>query len=146
MKNLIGLIENSWTMACRQWLNILKTFLKYLEFYIVASWRRFRSNNWLTNYVPKAGCLQTGCLSKWSVLWLQNWSFQSCVILENIRTKDLSSRLEVLSKKVFLKILQNLQENNCTRVSFLIKLQATLIFSEHLWWLLLKGEQCNRMG
>ena len=64
-------------------------------------------------------------------------------------------------KKVFLEISQNLQENTCARVSFLIKLQAlacnfikkeTLaqVFSyefcetsnktfllEHLWWLLL---------
>ena len=30
----------------------------------------------------------------------------------------------VLYKKVFLKILQNSQENTCTRVSFFIKLQA----------------------
>ena len=30
----------------------------------------------------------------------------------------------VLLKKVFLKILQNLQESTCTKVSFLIKLQA----------------------
>ena len=30
----------------------------------------------------------------------------------------------VLYKKVFLKILQNSQENMCTRVSLLIKLQA----------------------
>ena len=64
-------------------------------------------------------------------------------------------------KKVFLEILQNLQENTCARVSFLIKLQAppatllkkrlwhrcfpvnlakfprTRFFTEHLWWLLL---------
>ena len=32
----------------------------------------------------------------------------------------------VLSKKVFLKISQNSQENTCARVSFLIKLQACL--------------------
>ena len=31
----------------------------------------------------------------------------------------------VLSKKVFLKISQNSQENTCARVSFLIKLQAS---------------------
>ena len=30
----------------------------------------------------------------------------------------------VLYKKVFLKILQNSQENTCTRVSFFIKLQG----------------------
>ena len=35
-----------------------------------------------------------------------------------------SSRPEVFCKKVFLKISQNSQENTCTRVSFLIKLQA----------------------
>ena len=35
-----------------------------------------------------------------------------------------SSRPEVFVKKVFLKISQNLQENTCTRASFLIKLQA----------------------
>ena len=31
----------------------------------------------------------------------------------------------VLSKKVFLEILQNSQQNSCARVSFLIKLQAS---------------------
>ena len=31
----------------------------------------------------------------------------------------------VLYKRVFLKILQNSQENICARVSFLIKLQAS---------------------
>ena len=35
-----------------------------------------------------------------------------------------SSRPEVSIKKVFLKTLQNSQENTCARVSFLIKLQA----------------------
>ena len=35
-----------------------------------------------------------------------------------------SSRLDVFVEKVFLKILQNSQENTCTKVSFLIKLQA----------------------
>ena len=35
-----------------------------------------------------------------------------------------NSRLEVFWKKVFLEILQNSQENNCARFSFLIKLQA----------------------
>ena len=32
-------------------------------------------------------------------------------------------------KKVFLKILQNSQENTCARASFLIKLQASDLFS-----------------
>ena len=35
-----------------------------------------------------------------------------------------SSRLEVLSEKLFLEILQNSEENTCASVSFLIKLQA----------------------
>ena len=35
-----------------------------------------------------------------------------------------SSRPEVFCKKVFLEISQNSEENNCARVSFLIKLQA----------------------
>ena len=64
----------------------------------------------------------------------------------------------VLCKKVFLEISQNSEENACARVSFLIKLQATLlkkklwhrcfpvnfakylrtpILTEHLRWLLL---------
>ena len=45
----------------------------------------------------------------------------------------------VLSEKVFLEISQNLQENTCARVSFLIKLQAqakeiskNTLFTEHL--------------
>ena len=62
-------------------------------------------------------------------------------------------------KKVLLEILENLQEDSCPRVSFLIKMQACLqlkketlaqvfsyefwqipkntVFTEHLWWLLL---------
>ena len=74
-------------------------------------------------------------------------------------TETVAQRCSV--KKVFLKISQNSQENTCTRVSFLIKLQRpttslkqrlwhrsfpvnfakflrTPIFIEHLWWLLLK--------
>ena len=54
------------------------------------------------------------------------------------------SRPEMFCKKMFLKISQNLQENTCARVPFLIKLQArgtyfyrTPVFIEHLWWLLL---------
>ena len=38
-------------------------------------------------------------------------------------------------KKTFLEISQSSQENN--RASFLIKLQASPLFIEHLWWLLL---------
>ena len=67
----------------------------------------------------------------------------------------------VLWKKVFLKILQNSQENTCTRVSSLIKLQlkkrlwyrffpvnfakflGTPFFREHLPWLLLKWDGLN---
>ena len=67
----------------------------------------------------------------------------------------------VLWKKVFLKILQNSQENTCTRVSSLIKLQlkkrlwyrffpvnfakflGTPFFREHLLWLLLKWDGLN---
>ena len=37
-------------------------------------------------------------------------------------TEAIAKRCSI--KKVFLKILQNLQENNRTRVTFLIKLQA----------------------
>ena len=40
-------------------------------------------------------------------------------------TKDRSSRPDEFCKKVFLEILQNSQVNTCTRVSFLIKLQAS---------------------
>ena len=43
-------------------------------------------------------------------------------------------------KRVFLKISQNLQENNCARVSFpvnFVKFLRTLFLTEHLRWLLL---------
>ena len=56
-------------------------------------------------------------------------------------------------KKLFLKNLQNSQENNCVRVSFLVKLQVPPtflvqvfsfklceIFTEHLRWLFLSGQ------
>ena len=44
------------------------------------------------------------------------------ILKDNIRN-ELATR-RVLQEKVFLEILQNSQENTCTRVSFLIKLQA----------------------
>ena len=37
--------------------NILKTFLEYLEFYIVAYWRWFSPKSYLTNNVLRASCL-----------------------------------------------------------------------------------------
>ena len=40
-------------------------------------------------------------------------------------------------KNVFLKISQNSPENTCARVSFLINLQSSPLFIEHLQWLLL---------
>ena len=36
-------------------------------------------------------------------------------------------------KKAFLKILQTSQENNCARVSFLIKLQPATLLKKRLW-------------
>ena len=42
----------------------------------------------------------------------------------------------VLWKKVFLKVSQNSQENTCARVFFLIKLQATGLFSGVFLWIL----------
>ena len=42
-----------------------------------------------------------------------------------VATEAVAQRCSV--KKVFLEILQNSQENTCARVSFLIKLQATLL-------------------
>ena len=39
---------------------------------------------------------------------------------------------EVFYEKVFLKISQNSQENNCTRVSFSVKLQTEDFFKEQL--------------
>ena len=47
-------------------------------------------------------------------------------------------------KKVFLEISQNLQENTCDKVSFLIKFPVNFVeslrtpfFIEQLWWLFL---------
>ena len=44
-----------------------------------------------------------------------------------------SRLLEVFCKKVFLEISQKSQKNTCVRVSFLIKLQATLLKERH-WY------------
>ena len=76
-------------------------------------------------------------------------------------------------KKVFLEISQNSQEKTCTRVSFLIKLQAsglrpatllkkrlwhrcfpmnfvkflrTAFFIEHLWWLLFSNKKNDEIS
>ena len=58
------------------------------------------------------------------------WGYIDSRITEDVSKEDVplsvfhfrSSRPQV--KKVFLEVSQNLQENTCARVSFLIKLQA----------------------
>ena len=45
----------------RKQLNILETFLEYPEFYVVTYWRWFSPNSCITNYAPRASCLQTDC-------------------------------------------------------------------------------------
>ena len=45
----------------RKQLNILETFLEYPEFYVVTYWRWFSPKSCITNYVPRASCLQTDC-------------------------------------------------------------------------------------
>ena len=57
------------------------------------------------------------------------WKYESAVFFRNSRRKLFCKKGEgatggVLKEKVFLQILQNLQENTCAKVSFLIKLQA----------------------
>ena len=44
-----------------------------------------------------------------------------------------SSHQRCSVKKTFWKISQNSQENTCARASFLIKLQATILWKERLW-------------
>ena len=62
--------------------------------------------------------------SKFSLTLCSKWLYWKgrlalmCVALAETSTRN------VLLKKVFLKISQNSQENPCSRVSFLIKLQA----------------------
>ena len=43
------------------------------------------------------------------------------------KSKDRSGHRRCLLKKVFLEILQNSQENTCTKVSFLIKLRVSAL-------------------
>ena len=100
-------------------------------------------------------------LAKKSKQKLSNIMRLSFCYLKIIHFLYKSNGPEVFCKKVFLKILQNSQENPCVRVSFLIKLQAplatllkkrlwhrcfpvnfakflrTLFFAEHLRWLFL---------
>ena len=47
----------------------------------------------------------------------------SCRLAKHFIESEVATR-GVLSKKMFLEISQNSQENTCARVSFLIKLQA----------------------
>ena len=60
----------------------------------------------------------------------KNYSFKTIMLVnlrESIIRKLLTSRSSppgVFCKKVLLEISQNLQENTCARISFLIKLQA----------------------
>ena len=57
-----------------------------------------------------------------------------------------SSRPKVFCKKVFLEISQNSQENTGTRDSFLIKLQGTPFFTEHLRRLLLPCKMSDKQS
>ena len=66
------------------------------------------------------------------LLSIQKWKQQNNiwnlfkVTNKETRAMSLQKQLtDVLSKKLFLKILQNSQENTCARVSFLIKLPAS---------------------
>ena len=58
------------------------------------------------------------------------------MLIRNVKCLQLAGHLKILislkavvrrrsAKKLFLEILQNLQENTCARVSFLIKLQVS---------------------
>ena len=61
---------------------------------------------------------------------IHSLTFRFSDLLRPRNTEAVAQKCSV--KKVFLKILQNSQENTCARVSFLIKLQASST--------LLKGE------
>ena len=70
---------------------------------------------------------------KKNVSCLAATSFSPC---DNATNRTVIRRCSV--KIVFLEILQNLQENTCARVSFLIKLQSwglrsTTLFKKRLW-------------
>ena len=57
--------------------------------------------------------------------WAQTWTSGSVYFTMLYSNKFLKAAIgSVLLKKVFLKISQNSQENNCARISFLIKLHA----------------------
>ena len=58
-----------------------------------------------------------------SCVFISIWEFFS-FIREYVTANSRSSPGGVLYEKVFLEISQNLQENTCSRVSFLIKLQV----------------------
>ena len=48
----------------RKQLNILQIFVEYLKNCIVAYWRWFSPKSFLTNYIRRSTCSQTGCLLK----------------------------------------------------------------------------------
>ena len=135
-KNYKNKIANEWTRniySCKQ---------------------QFRDSNsaWVYN-------LKTYTLSLHTVL--------KSLYLKNMYFENICKRQEAVARrcsvKVFLDISQNSQENNCARVPFLIKFQAspatllkkrlwhrsfpvnfakflrTPILTEHLWWLFLNG-------
>ena len=110
---------------------------------------------------------QAGCSTR--AWWNTRVGTQSSLRIFPLEIKAVARRCSV--KKVFLKILQNSQENTCARASFLIKLQAYVIKKEtlpqcfpvnfaqflrtpfltgHLRWLLLQkyifGDRCQKLG
>ena len=73
----------------------------------ISNWGRdYKSGQNRVSFLNKAACLQTFCFR------------------DRLQQTEAATGA-VLRKKVFLKILQNLQESTCARVCFLIKLQAS---------------------
>ena len=62
----------------------------------------------------------------WNKCWKNLWCWGKYLLVWG---SFRSSHLRCSIKQLFLEILQNLQENICTRICFLIKLQVSLILS-----------------
>ena len=80
-------------------------------------------------------CINSGYWDKNNRAYSKVCTQNKCVCLN-----DRSNHWRCSGKKVFLEFSQNSQENNCTRVSVLIKLQASETFQTKFSWKLSNSE------
>ena len=127
--------QNSWLLGVQHTLCLTDKPTRKTGF-CQRKWKKKLPKNKQTNYVQEIEISKILEIYGWIFFPANNYSLlESCQLYVIAKYKASSCcKIEAVIqrcsvKKAFLKILQNLQENPCARVSFLIKLQL----KKRLW-------------